>query len=553
MHRIGIGIISLSLVACVKKVEVAKPPVVEGADLGDGKSQLDTVKFNGVKIEPTMQEDSLTQTEEQVKKDIYNGVEQYWEPLAEIKDLLTVYYDFIEYEYGTDDERNTLYLTEDKKEIFHQLTGSAYDIVVAERNYYEVSAGIYIAGATELRYAEMWNRYPTPEYLDHNAKIVFGESVRDTVQHLMDEGKDKLERLVVHYDKSRVSGTFTEQALQELQWRFPLEYVNPIPAIQSAPLAVFSEYEEVFGLSIFTDVPEWSAIYDEQIQEIQRLSDGQSVVDDIRLICTETLKEYSLLGHAPRNLCVLRQLALQDMLYVRYPGTTLPKAFIESQQVVYSAFQEQVQMIQAWEDTEYGRFWKKEASLQLRELQYEKMKAMRQHRREGELVDLDFSLWDFREPEMMEVSTATILDGHVAQLEREARILIYDIDDIGKLDRGAQMRQLFILIPERLQEIEFQTQACLFAFPEDQMVRQRLELALLEVYGRFLVTLQTYKTSENAKSIEKWEGMIQPFVNGLQVILNEGATFTPEQSQRYEIVNANISAALTPTKTESPK
>ena len=37
---------------------------------------------------------------------------------------------------------------------------------------------------------------------------------------------------------------------------------------------------------------------------------------------------------------------------------------------------------------------------------------------------------------MMEVSTATILDAHVAHLEREARILIYDIDDIGKLDRG---------------------------------------------------------------------------------------------------------------------
>ena len=92
--------------------------------------------------------------------------------MAEVKDLLAVYYDFIEYEYGVDDERNTLYLTEDKKEIFHQLTGSAYDIVVAERNYYEVSAGIFIAGATELRYAEMWNRHPTPGDLDHNAKVV---------------------------------------------------------------------------------------------------------------------------------------------------------------------------------------------------------------------------------------------------------------------------------------------------------------------------------------------------------------------------------------------
>ena len=306
-------------------------------------------------------------------------------------------------------------------------------------------------------------------------------------------------------------------------------------------------------MPIFTEEPEWSAIYDEQIQEIQRLSDGQSVVDDIRLQCTEELEIYSLLGHAPRNLCVLRQLALQDILYVRYPGTTLPKAFIESQQIVYSAFQEQVQMIQAWEDTEYGRFWKKEASLQLRALQYEKMTAMRQHRRQGELVELDFSLWNFREPEMMEVSTATILDAHVAHLEREARILIYDIDDIGKLDRGAQMRQLFILIPERLQDFEFQTQACLFAFPEDPMVRQRLELALLEVYGRFLVTLQTYKTPENAKSIEQWMSMIHPFVDGLQTILDTGARFSDDQMQRYDVVNSNISAALTPTTKASPK
>ena len=52
----------------------------------------------------------------------------------------------------------------------------------------------------------------------------------------------------------------------------------------------FSEYQEVFGLPIFTEKPEWSAIYDEQIQEIQRLSDGQSVVDDIRLQCTEELR-----------------------------------------------------------------------------------------------------------------------------------------------------------------------------------------------------------------------------------------------------------------------
>ena len=73
------------------------------------------------------------------------------------------------------------------------------------------------------------------------------------------------------------------------------------------------------------------------------------------------------------------------------------------------------------------------------------------------------------------------------------RIVIYDIQDLERLDRGAQLRQLFILIPKRLQDLEFQTQACLFAFPENPEVRQRLELALLEAYGQFLSILQEYK------------------------------------------------------------
>ena len=195
MRRLNVvGLIGLLGAGCQRTTpDVAKPPSKpEAQDLGEGKSQLGTVTFNGAKLEAETQEDSLQQTEEQVKKDIYNGVEQYWEPLAEVKDLIVTYESFIEYEYGTDDERNTLYLTEDKKEVFHQLTGSAYDIVVAERNYYEVSAGIFVAGATELRYAEMWNRYPTPEYLEHNAQIIFGEQVRDTVRHLTEEGQDKL-------------------------------------------------------------------------------------------------------------------------------------------------------------------------------------------------------------------------------------------------------------------------------------------------------------------------------------------------------------------------
>ena len=541
------GLVSFEL-GCGRKtpsIEVSKPPPAsEIEDLGDGRVRDGTVTYNGARLEAETQEDSLQQTEEQVKKDIYNGVEQYWEPLAEVKDLVATYESFIEYEYGTDDQRNTLYLTEDKKEVFHQLTGSAYDIVVAERNYYEVSAGIFVAGATELRYAEMWNRYPTPEYLEHNAQIIFGEQVRDTVRHLTEEGHDKLERLIAHYERSRVSGDFTEMALQELQWRFPKDYPEVISSEKAAALAVFAEYREVFALPVFTEKPEWSAVYEEQMAEIARLEKGQAVVDEVRLRCVDSLKPFTLLGRAPLELCVMEQLARQEILYIHYPGTTVPQKLQAAQSIVFDALESVVQQIQSWEDTEYGRFWKKEATLRLRSLQYDKMTALRQENREAKLIAQDHSLWDFQSEEVMDESTATILDAHVAQLERELSILIYDIRDLKNQGRSSQMRQLFVLLPKRLQEWEFYTQACLFAFPENHAVRTRMELALLEAYMELLVSLNDYSTDTTKASVERWQQMVSPFTTGLISILDGHQGLTDEQRERLLTVKQRSTGAL---------
>lgn len=539
-----IGLVGVLGTACQRtSPEVAKPSTqLETQDLGDGKSQAGTVTFQGAKLEAETQEDSLQQTEEQVKKDIYNGVEQYWAPLAEVKDLIVTYESFIEYEYGPNDERNTLYLTEDKKEVFHQLTGSAYDIVVAERNYYEVSAGIFVAGATELRYAEMWNRYPTPEYLEHNAQIIFGEQVRDTVRHLTSEGQDKLERLISHYERSRVSGDFTEMALQELQWRFPREYPEVVPTDNAPPLAVFAEYREVFNLSVFTEKPTWSAVYEEQMMEIDRLGKGSAVVDAVRLKCAEELKPFSLLGRAPLELCVMDQLAQQEILYIHYPGKTVPQKLQSAQEVVFAALKNSVQQIQSWEDTDYGRFWKKEATLRLRALQYDKMTALRQENREAPLIAQDHSLWDFQPEEVMDESTATILDAHAAQLERELSILMYDIQDLENQGRGSQMRQLFVLLPKRLQEWEFFAQACLFAFPENHAVRVRMELALVEAYTELLMALNKYTTDATKESVERWQSMLHPFTNGLTEILNSHANLTDADKERLSLVKQRSTA-----------
>ena len=180
-------------------------------------------------------------------------------------------------------------------------------------------------------------------------------------------------------------------------------------------------------------MPQWSSIYDKQMLEIQRLSNGQQVVDTVRLECVDALKIYTLLGRAPLELCVMEQLAKQEILYIHYPGSKLPAKMTEAQEIVFKALKKTVEGIESWEDTEYGRFWKKEATLRLRALQYDKMKAMRQERRDADLIALDISLWNFTIEEVMDDSTATILDSHVAQLERELKILRYDIAKLSEI------------------------------------------------------------------------------------------------------------------------
>ena len=84
----------------------------------------------------------------------------------------------------------------------------------------------------------------------------------------------------------------------------------------------------------------------------------------------------------------------------------------------FCTLEDSVHNIQEWEDAIWA-FLEKEATLRLRGLQYDKMTALRQENREAPLIAQDHSLWTFRPEEVMDESTATILDAHVAQLERE--------------------------------------------------------------------------------------------------------------------------------------
>ena len=512
----------LSLFACGKKdPEIAKPLQVE--DLGSGAMRLGTVVFEGVEIQETAQEESLEKVETKAKEE-QNGdgkEEETLEQIQEIEELLRVYQEFIQYEYGDDDEKNADYLVKDKMKVFHQLTGSAYDIVVAERNYYEVSAGIYVAGASELRYAEMWNRYPAPEYLDHNSTVLFGERVRDTVAHLGEEGKDKLERIISHYFRSMVSGQYTVAALEELQWRFPNDYPKPIPDKDGSALSVYYQYEK-FQDEPMIDLPsKWDGTDFQQMEWISRVEDAKTLMTDIRAVCEKMPEKYIFLGDKVATICQLEEYINTELLIYRYPVPTLTPNMQKTQTILEKEIEARAADLQNWGSSEYELFWKKEAQKLLREYQFEKMKAMKKFSRSGKLISVDWSTWQFQEPEEMDKPTADILDGHLLQLERISRIMNYDIKDMKWDDRGMVLRMMYVEIPKQLQELEFSIQAVLFAFPEASHVRSRLMVSLVESYSYYLYYLPKLQTEDSKKHIEAIIAMHKPFVLGLTEIVQK--------------------------------
>ena len=138
--------------------------------------------------------------------------------------------------------------------------------------------------------------------------------------------------------------------------------------------------------------------------------------------------------------------------------------------------------------------------------------------------------------EVMDESTATILDAHVAQLERELSILIYDIQDLENQGRGSQMRQMFVLFPKRLQEWEFLHPSLSFCLPREPRCSHTDGAGSLEAYTELLVSLNTYTTPTTKTSVERWKSMLMPFTLGLTEILEGQSTLKDSETERLNRV-----------------
>jgi hypothetical protein len=577
--------ILLLLFACEKKSpNVAKPPT---EDLGNGASRLETVLFEGVnkiegeeqKIAPEIQEASLTAVEnkeegtdkdsensgdtESVSEETTSGDKKESEetgtgnkkfdewladkgikPIKDVEELVVTFQNFSNYEYSEDDEKNTDYLLSEKLDGFHLLTGSAYNIVMAERNYYEVSAGIYVAGATELRFAEMWKRYPTPETLDHNGAVVFNEKVSDTVEHLDEEGRDKLERLISHYNRSGLSGEYTQAALQELKWRFPLDYPDPVIQIEGeSPLVVFKSYSGFVETEAVSVPSKWPEIFEERVPVEQKMEDHKLLLEELNIACGKLGSEYTLLGTSVVDFCMLRSLGEYDVLYSRYTAPEMPEKLDKAQQVIQIEIKNVLENVQQYPETEYHRFWNKEINILLREYQYAKIQALREKGKVGYVPELNLEPWQYKTEGEMSQDVFNILDAQVQQLERSSKLIMYEVHQLAQSNESVT-RELFINIPEELQALEFSAQAMLFAFPENHAMRSRVSLTLGEAYAHYIYVLTTMNVSgdEGAKILEQAIGVYKPIAEGLLLMVTEnaGEEHQTRAQKALDVLNGNL-------------
>jgi hypothetical protein len=143
----------------------------------------------------------------------------------------------------------------------------------------------------------------------------------------------------------------------------------------------------------------------------------------------------------------------------------------------------------------------------------------------------------------MDKPTTNILDSHLHQLERESRIMIYDINHLDWDDRGMVLRTMYVDFPTQLQDLESSIQAVLFAFPSNTEVHSRLMISLVESYSYYLYLLPKLETKDSEKHIKAVIAMNKPFILGLSEIV--GAQDLDEKlkmrlSTSIERVNGNI-------------
>jgi hypothetical protein len=405
------------------------------------------------------------------------------ESLKGVENIRKAYEEFLELEYSADDEENAKLILIRKDEEMKELTQAAFDMIMEEKNYYEVAAGIYLGAATELRYADMILRYPVPRKLSEMGQLVFQERLIGLVVELEDGGKGRMEKLVSNAIQTGIRGEWAEKALQDLQLFFPMDYY-PIPSSHESPLDAQHAYLKMTDRSQYWPQEHWPETAEKKKALAAKLRPHEENLAGWYADCEILRNEIPGFSPLAALYCLGRNAGMSELIIARNPtggGEKLKEAgeAYKAAGLAALAYLED-------DETEDGAFWALQLKEELRAVNREKSSILRQ--REGDLVisgDDAEQVWHYRDE--AEVTDPEV--GHHLKIHAH-RIHFYAERINRKVKRPpsgrAEKLEFFkVTAPQELQKVYDEGMRVLSLYPESHGERDRILMAVGLAYGNY--------------------------------------------------------------------
>ena len=420
----------------------------------------------------------------EVEGEMTLSMEATEEDLGEIGNLHRDFQKFLIFEYGDVDEKNAETIVFDKKDEMLELTERSLALIEAQKNYPEVSAGVYIGGATELHYAEIFLRYPIPSGLSAIAHVVFQERQLEYVVELKEGGRYRLETLVKHALQNGIRGGWEEEALRTLNFFYPLDF----PLVHSTSLSVldgnFARLRMVERSSLWRP-EQWPKPKEERqalLEEVLAFEVNQAAW---MTACHQIQADLAILDPDSELYCLGHNyVRVLDFLHA-HPKR--PPRVREAMELYTTAM---VELLEQFPLDESGSFWKNELEKEYRaeQRQEELSKSLKGDEAVANIDWVD-PKWEYGSDIETERHQNEIIMHH---LEVHAHRIHYHTEQLRKkLERGFGSPDFLLnQVPKKLQAFEDDAAWVLSWYPEEYESHDRILMslgALHQEYARALL------------------------------------------------------------------
>ncbi|MBM76454.1 MAG: hypothetical protein CMK59_13695 [Proteobacteria bacterium] len=420
----------------------------------------------------------------QIKETVELSMVAEEEDLGIIADLNRDFQKFIVIEYGDDDDKNADLIVESKKDEMFALAKKAIAMIEAQKNYPEVSAAVYVAGASELHYIDMFLHYPIPTDLSALGRVIFQDRQLEFVEELEEGGRYRLDTLVQHALQRDIRGGWEEEAFKTLSYYYPLEY----PTIHSTSTS------HLDGVYAHLRLVERSSMWKEDIWPRED-EDRMNMIEELKLIdqkstawmdsCHKIQKDLVILDPDSELYCLGRNYV--DVLSFLYDH---PKPTLSVEETIEVYVDSIEQLLETFPLDESGLFWKKELQRKYRMEQRENELAKRLKGEEvlGDVKWID-PKWEYSDQTDTERHQEELIMLH--QEVHAHRIQFHTEQLKKKLERGFSTHDFLVnQVPQQIKDLESQSEWILSFYPEVTESRDRIMMslgALHKEYARALL------------------------------------------------------------------